>query len=149
MENVSDDKVKDIIELEDLRETKVMTVTILKVDKKKRLVTGACLVPEVVDAQGDIVSADVIEKSAHEFLMFANKNLDTMHIDPTRDIQVVESWISRTECKIAGKEVVKGTWLMTAYVKDEESWKAILDEELNGFSIQGKMDVVPIKGSSQ
>ena len=41
---------------------------ISKSDEDKRIVTGVVLEPETIDAQGDTIPAQVIEKAAHQFL---------------------------------------------------------------------------------
>lgn len=120
----------------------------LKVDKKKRLVTGEVLVPEIEDAQGDIASEEEIEKAAHQFLInlvhgkLKDQALDVMHLDPTHNVELVETWLSPIDFEIVDcfgkkREIKKGTWLITSHISDDKVWKAIEDEILTGYSIQG------------
>jgi 2'-5' RNA ligase len=117
----------------------VKTVAILKADAEKRLVTGIVLQPEVVDAQGDIYSAEVIERAAHDFL--ARYNVDTkmglLHKRWDKRLELVESYITPVMFSLEGKTLAKGTWMMTCRVVDDDAWAAVKRGELTGFSIGG------------
>lgn len=112
-----------------------------------RLVTGIVLEPETVDAQADIYDADVIRKAAHDFLREYNAGtvIGHMHKDMNRSLDLVESWIAPTKMKLAGREIQKGTWLMTVHVVDEKIWETVKGGGITGFSIGGVAKVVPVK----
>lgn len=108
--------------------------------KEKRLVTGIVLEPNVVDGQGDIVAADVIEKAAHQFVRDYNKatQMGLMHtIFGDNGIELVESWIVPVAFKLNGRSVKKGSWIMTVHITDDTVWKKIKRKEITGFSIGG------------
>jgi len=112
---------------------------IAKIDTDKRLVTGPLLVPEKIDAHDDIISAADIETAAHEFLKY-HEPIDTMHLNPNHKIDLVESWISPVDFKLKDRKVIKGTWIATVFIADDEVWQAVKDKKLNGFSIQGRTE---------
>jgi len=118
---------------------KTVTVAIAKAVVDKRLVTGVVLEPEVWDADDQIYSADVIEKTAHKFLAEYNKRTKpgVQHNDYTRTIEIVESYITPVAFTLNKQKVKKGSWIMTMKVLDDEIWKMIKKGELTGFSIKG------------
>jgi len=119
---------------------KSIHIPISKVNEEKRIVTGVVLQPEEVDGQGDIVSAEVIEETAHKFLMNyvkARAQIGLMHEDFTRQIEVVELYIAPAEFKLGGRKVKKGSWLMSVFIVDDEVWEAVRSGAITGFSIKG------------
>lgn len=105
----------------------------------KQLVTGIVLVPECVDAQGDIYDAEVIEKAAHAFMSKYNAGtkIGHLHKEFNRPLELVESYCAPADMAIGDKAIVKGTWLMTVKVKDPTLWSDVKDGKLQGFSIGG------------
>lgn len=118
---------------------KSITVGIAKADTDKRLVTGIVLEPEVFDADDQIYSAEVIEKTAHKFLSEYNKQTTegVQHADYTRAIDIVESYIAPMAFTLNKKKIKKGSWVMTMKIHDDEVWLMIKNGELTGFSIKG------------
>lgn len=113
---------------------------LLKAESEKRLVTGIVLQPEVVDAQNDIISADEIESAAHAFLKDYNKRneLGLMHkVFGDLGVALVESYIAPAPLALGGRQVRKGTWIMTVKVHDDELWGLVKKGKLTGFSIGG------------
>ena len=90
---------------------------IIKINAKKRVVKGPVLIPDIYDQQGTMISADVIEDSAHEFLSSltgakATKSaVGVMHTDFSRDIELVEWYVLdqplQYEVNIAAEDVTK------------------------------------------
>lgn len=105
------------------------------VDTDKRLITGVVLEPEIFDGQGEIYSSDVIEKSAFDF-MENGPIIGKQHEEKT-DTVVVESFIAREDMLIGEKPVIKGTWIMTVKVLDDELWEEVKLGHFTGFSIGG------------
>ena len=101
-------------------------------------ILGPVLVPEKVDRQGDVISADVIEKAAHDY-MEDSQRPGLMHqlMLGTRDARVVESFIARTNMKMGGRTIKKGTWMVAMRVYNEELRKMIRAGKFTGFSIGG------------
>lgn len=104
-----------------------------------RLVTGPVLIPDTVDAQGDVITAEEIQKAAHTFLIEYNEQTQIayMHKDFKRPLALVESYIAPIDFEYEGRSVVKGTWIVTVKVLDEDTWQAVKKGEIRGFSIGG------------
>lgn len=118
-----------------------MTLLVEVCKAEKRVVTGVVLQPEVVDAHGDIYSADVIEDSAYQFMLdYADKQaqLGLQHNSfrsyETR-MGLVESYVVQKNTKIGARMVKKGSWVMSWKIFDNEIWKQVKGKKLNGFSI--------------
>lgn len=121
-----------------------LSVDILKARQDKQLVTGIVLVPETVDGQGDIYSAEVIEEAAHAFL--ANYNSKTtlgfQHKEfKANRFALVESWIAPMDLVIGTQAIKAGSWIITVKVLLSADWKLIKDGKIKGFSIGGKAKV--------
>lgn len=114
---------------------------ILKAEDKEwqRIVVGPVLIPDEVDAQGQVISAEEIEKTAHAFLAKYNVRSQNglMHRRGLRALECVESWIQREDVEFPTQNVVKGTWMMAVHVADDDIWARVLDKTYTGFSIGG------------
>lgn len=110
-----------------------------KVAEEERLVSGVVLVPEVVDAHGDVYSAEVIRSAAFNFL--ANYNAKTtlglQHKNFNPPTSLVESYIAPMDFALGATKVKKGTWIASVKVHDEALWKKIKMGLITGFSIGG------------
>jgi DNA adenine methylase len=122
-------------------------IPIAKADLDQRTVTGVVLQPEVIDGQGDIMSAEVIKKAAYRFLADYNKStqIGLMHKDFKQRFELVECYITPQDLKINGVEVPEGSWVITVRVLDKDVWAKVKKGELTGFSIGGKARVVKLK----
>ena len=93
---------------------------IKSVNEDKRLFTAAVLIPETVDAHGDIYSSEVVEEAAHDFMKYSQQsNLQHMFDVEKELVHVVENWITPSDITIGEKEVKKGSWIMTVKVEDD------------------------------
>ncbi len=109
----------------------------------ERFVLGIVLEPEVVDAQGDIYSAEEIRAAAHRF-MEEFGGLGLMHRLAVNDqVKVLECYLAPVDFELAGARVRKGTWLLGVRVLSDELWQQVKDGELTGFSIGGSARRVP------
>jgi hypothetical protein len=132
--------------------SKSIYVPLLKANNEERTVTGVVLQPEVVDAQGDIMSADVIRKAAHRFLSKYNKatKLGLMHkYFGNLGFELYESWIAPQSVVINGTTVKEGSWIMTVYVSSDKIWKLVKSGKLTGFSIGGKARAKKISNANE
>lgn len=118
---------------------------IVKSVPDKRLVTSIVLKPEQTDAQGTIISADVIRETAHDFFdrlaAGQTKGIGYMHREFGRNLKLVESYIAPELTSIEGHTIPKGAWVVTVKVLDDEIWKRVLAGEIKGFSIGGSARV--------
>lgn len=112
----------------------------------EQTVTGVVLQPEETDAQGDIISAEVIKKAAHDFLAQYNKKteLGLMHTNFRKNFELYESWVAPVDLVLKSAVVKAGSWLITVKVKDSEVWKLVKDGKITGFSIGGKAMVTQV-----
>jgi len=129
---------------------------IISKNEEKRLIMGPVLIPDNVDLQDDIVSANEIEKAAHGYMIklayrddkdflksLGFRNVDKagergfQHIDFSRKMAVVETFIASVDMIIEGRKIVKGTWVMTMKVFDDEVWNLVKLGKITGFSIGG------------
>ncbi len=109
----------------------------------ERFVLGIVLEPEVVDAQGDIYSADEIRQAAHRFTEEFG-GLGLMHRMRVNDqVKILESYLAPVDFDIAGVTVRKGTWLLGVHVISDELWGQVKEGALTGFSIGGTARKVP------
>lgn len=95
-----------------------------KSDAKKQIVFGEVYKPDVKDADGNFMTAETIEKMAHDFLA-ADKNyrIKKDHTGNTDKGCVVESFIARP----GDPDFVEGSWVVGVHVPDVEIWKDIED----------------------
>ncbi|WP_375761750.1 XkdF-like putative serine protease domain-containing protein [Corallococcus exercitus] len=109
----------------------------------ERFVLGIVLEPEVVDAQGDIYSADEIRAAAHRFMEDFG-GLGLMHrLRVNGQVKVLESYLAPTDFTVGELAVRKGTWLLAVRVLSDELWERVKSGDLTGFSIGGSARRVP------
>ena len=115
---------------------------VTKMDDDQRIVYGYASViskngEPIVDRQGDIITAEELEKAASEF-MLGMRHGKTMHKgDPTTTI--IHSFPMTNETKKAYQiESPLEAWLIAVKVHDDETWDAVKKGELKDFSIGGK-----------
>lgn len=103
----------------------------------ERYVLGIVLEPEVVDAQGDIYSADEIRQAAHKF-MEGFGGIGLMHryrVDG--GVTILESYLTPSDLDLGDNHIRKGTWMLAVRVLDDDIWRQVREGELTGFSIGG------------
>lgn len=110
-------------------------------DDSPHVVYGVPLSPGIQDSQGDVVSADEIEKTAHRWLVEYRKH-DVQHAEQAVDAAPVESYIAPCDLQITGvdgteQKVLKGAWVLAVKVNDQPTWERVQKGELTGFSIGG------------
>lgn len=106
---------------------------ILKSNDEKQIVYGIVLEPNVVDAHGDFISKDEIEKSCHFFML--NSQMIGYQHKKVAPAKVVESYISPVDFDMGHQMVKKGSWILGVKVLDEDKWNEIKEGKLTGFSI--------------
>lgn len=109
---------------------------------EKRLVTGAVLIPDRPDSDGDTVSAEEIERLWIDF----NENYANVDLEHTFNnvASVIGSSIleeAKTVDVFGQKvELPVGTWVMTAKVTDDSAWEDVKSGKLRGFSVTAVAD---------
>jgi hypothetical protein len=112
-------------------------VKIAKVNKKKHIITGIVLEPDVEDLQGDTISPEEIENAAYKFMEFYGR-IGFMHREFNKEFRIVETWLAPTDFIMGKRKVKKGSWLLSVKVLEPEIWKMVEKKEITGFSIGGE-----------
>lgn len=125
-------------------------IKLAEVDKEKRILMGALLIPNkpIYRRNGEeeyyvYFSKDTILKTAQMFLMKGNQNNSTLeHQLPLNGLSLVESWIVEDEQKdksrVYDMNVPVGTWMGAVKVNNEEVWNDYVKTgRVKGFSIEG------------
>lgn len=118
-----------------------------EVDDDRRIATGALLVPDRVDTQGDYFRADTIREIAHDYmarLATGEATLKFMHaVDASEKLSLVENRVLDTPETIGDTEHDAGTWIVSVKAATEEAWRLFKDGLFAGFSIGGSIDGDP------
>jgi len=108
---------------------------IIAKDDDQQLVYGVVLEPDTEDAQGDVISAEEIEKTAHDYLVKSRVVGDSHQwVAPT---EVVESFIAPVDYTVGKDTIKKGSWVLVGHVLDPDLWKKIKQGDYTGWSIGG------------
>ena len=120
--------------------------TIIEKSADCGFVLAPVLVPDEPDWQGDVISAEEIEKAAHAF-MAESQHSDYMHRQDLSDAEVmlVENTIVRADTIINGAVVKKGTWLTGWNIYSPELRDLIRTGKLTGLSIGAELWRDPIR----
>lgn len=104
-------------------------------EEEKRLVYGIVLEPDTVDAQDDYISAEAIEKTAHNFML----NSQIIRDGHTKEglAKVVESMIAPIDFELMGQPIKKGSWVLVTKITDDMIWEGVKKGEYTGYSIGG------------
>ena len=104
-------------------------------DADKRLAMFVVLSPETVDGQGDIYSAEEVEKACHNFNEFCG-NANLFHQQQTEEIAIVESYIVPAAFQTEdGVVVEKGTWVQWMRFDNDALWDMVKNGDICGASI--------------
>jgi hypothetical protein len=111
-------------------------VRVVKDDEStKRLLYGIVYEPDTTDAHGDLMNAEEIEKTAHEFMVYY-RNIDSEHNLIAGAGQVVESYIAPADMEIGKSTVKKGSWILVTKANDE-IWQDYINGDVTGYSMFG------------
>jgi uracil-DNA glycosylase len=116
--------------------------SIFKADEERRLVYGVISESDMVDAQGDVMSARTIEDMAHDYLIRSRK-FDERHNWKAVAATLVESWIVREDTYLFGQLVKAVSWVIGVKVFDDMIWQKVKSGVYKAFSIGGKGVRVP------
>lgn len=125
-------------------------VELAEIDKEKRILMGAALVPNknIYRTDGEdeyyiYFSDETVRKASELFLMRGKQNKSTLeHEAELNGLSVVESWIIEDEVhdksRKYGLDMPVGTWMVSMKVNNEEVWENYVKTGLvKGFSIEG------------
>lgn len=98
--------------------------------------------PMVIDTHGDYMTAETIEKMAHQFLKDGyQRNIDVMHDGEHVPACIIESYIARK----GDPDFTEGAWVVGIHVEDTDLWNSIVDGEINGLSLEALAMTAPKK----
>ena len=125
-------------------------IKLASVDKERRMLYGAALIPEKLILRIDKnneeyymkFERETIERLAHDFY---KKNLhhttNLQHQYPVTGVTIVESWLkegnSDKSIALGLSDLPDGTWFIGAKVDDDTVWEEVKSGAIRGFSIEG------------
>ena len=119
-----------------------------EVDKEKRILMGAALIPNkpIYRANGEqeyyiYFSKATVRKASELFFINGNQSNSTLeHQLELKGLTAVESWIVESEqdkSRMYDLNVPMGTWMVSMKVNNDDVWKKVKAGEIKGFSIEG------------
>ena len=125
-------------------------IKLAEVNKEKRILMGALLVPNkpIFRRNGEdeyyiYFSRDTVAKASQLYLKNGNQNNSTLeHKHELNGLTLVESWIVEDEkydkSRKYGLDVPVGTWMGAVKVNNDEIWdEYVKSGKVKGFSIEG------------
>ena len=135
---------------EDFIALKSEEIKLAEVDKDKRILMGALLVPNkpIYRRKGEeeyyiYFSKETVEKASQLYLMNGNQSKATLeHQHTINGLTLVESWLVEDEVhdksRKYGLNVPVGTWMGAVKVNNDEIWNNFVKTgKVKGFSIEG------------
>jgi len=129
---------------------KTEEIKLAEIDKEKRILLGALLIPNKPiyrkGSEGDyyiFFSKDTISKASQMYLRNGYQNNSTLeHAEDLKGLTLVESWIVEDEVQDKsrkyGLNVPVGTWMGAVKVNNDEIWNEyVKTNKVKGFSIEG------------
>ena len=121
-------------------------------DAEKRIAYAPAMIPREPDKEGDVVATPTVERAAHDYLAEGDPDA----VDSDHDLidgkgTVVESWILDEDKSYEtpggeAKAYPAGTWML-GIKWEAEPWDRIQAGELEGLSIHGQAEKVPLARS--
>lgn len=125
-------------------------IKLAEVDKEKRILLGALLIPKkpIYRRNGEdeyyiYFSKETINKASQLFLQNNNQSNSTLeHESKLEGLTLVESWIvedtEKDKTALYGLDVPVGTWMGAVKVNNEDVWNDYVKTgKVRGFSIEG------------
>jgi len=125
-------------------------IKLAEIDKEKRLLMGALLIPKkpIYRKSGEdeyyiFFSEKTVAKASQMYLMNGNQSNSTLeHNSELQGLTLVESWIVEDKQKdksaLYNLDVPVGTWMGSVKVNNDEVWNDYVKTgKVKGFSIEG------------
>ena len=135
---------------EDFIALKNHEVKFAEVNKEKRILMGAALIPNkpIYRKNEDkeyyiYFSRDTVRKASELFFIRGNYNRSTLeHGMPLNGLVAVESWLvedpKKDKSAAYGMDMPKGTWMLSMKVLNDDVWNDYVKTgKVKGFSIEG------------
>ena len=119
------------------------------INEEKRIIVGLALVPNKKiyrrnrDYEYNIMFSEQTVRKASEIYLknLRNNNTTLDHNNLTTGVSVIESWVVEDEnmdkSKLYGLNSVKGAWVVTMKVDNDNVWEDIKAQKYLGLSIEG------------
>jgi hypothetical protein len=119
------------------------------INEEKRIIVGLALVPNKKiyrrskNYEYNIMFSEETVKKASEIYLknLRNNNTTLEHQELTTGVSVIESWVvedtSMDKSNLYGLNAVKGAWVVTMKVDNDEVWQDVKDKKYLGLSIEG------------
>ena len=119
------------------------------IDDDKRIIVGLALVPNKKiyrrskDYEYNIMFSEQTVRKASEIYLknLRNHNTTLEHNNLTTGVCVIESWVvedtEMDKSNLYGLNAVKGAWVVTMKVDNDDVWKDIKEQKYLGLSIEG------------
>lgn len=114
------------------------------VNEELKQATFIVMVPDEVDAHGDVTSEEEVRKACHNFNKHSMR-ANLFHLVETDTFEFCESYCCPTDFMLGDKFVKKGTWLATIQALDDGLWALIKSGDINGLSIGALASVETIE----
>jgi hypothetical protein len=103
-------------------------------DEEQRLVYAEVYAPNRPDSAGDFMTAEQIQKAAHDFVRKGRMaQVDVQHDNQLIDgVQIVESYIAQKD----DPTFIPGSWVVGVHINDDDTWAKVKKGEINGFSLE-------------
>lgn len=92
------------------------------------------MVPDEVDAHGDVTSVQEVQKACHNFNEHCRK-ANLFHLVETDSFSIAESYIAPVDFVLGEKIVKSGTWLANLQIHDDDVWKLVKAGDICAVSI--------------
>lgn len=118
------------------------TLVVRKDREWEQIAFAEVLVPNTPNTYGDVYTPESIVEFAYEFAR-QGYGLDVDH--DNQDVSgsgyyVVESFIARE----GDPDFIPGSWVVGIKVVDPDLWQRILNGEINGFSYEAIVEMIPV-----
>jgi len=103
-------------------------------------VYGEVYAPDIVDTDGESMTAEDIQKMAHDFIASGLvRALDTEHNNQLCGAEIVESFIARK----GDPDYAEGAWVLGVRMTEGPLWERVKSGDLNSFSVEALVTKVP------
>ena len=115
---------------------KSKTVATLKsADNMLKQALYVVLVPDEVDAHGDIYNKDEVRKACESFNSSSTVKANLFHMIDVPVFKTIESYIAPCDMTINEEVIKEGTWLARLQFTNDEIFKGVLEGKYAGVSI--------------
>lgn len=106
----------------------------------ERVVFAEVLIPETPNVYGDYMSREHVKAAAYAFLRHGfGIDIEHDNVDVSGAVNVVESFIVRP----GDPDFIEGSWVIAMYIGDDQIWRDVLDNKINGFSYEALVQFLP------